>query len=161
MEVIAIVTPADQDIPAAAEVIAAGEIFQRYGVDRERAERNLRGSSDEVLIARVGDEVVGVAVFRIDGRLPVPAYLHNLAVKPEWRSRGVGSRLLRAVEERAFASGPNLFLYCTKDNHGARRFYEREGYQVVGEVPDLLLAGITEVLYRKTIGPIRGWKSTE
>lgn len=153
-----VIVPLDEaDLPAAAAVIAAGEIFQRYGVDQERAARSLRDSASHALVARVGDAVIGVAIFRIDGRLPIPAYLQTLAVQPGWRSRGVGKALLRAVEERVFATGPNLFLYCTEDNLGARRFYEREGYQVVGTVPDLLLPGRTEVLYRKTLGPIRTW----
>jgi len=151
-----IVPLGEADIGPAAEVIAAGEIFRRYGIDHERAARNLREVPGETLVARAGGEVIGVAVYRIDGRLPIPAYLQTLAVKPGWRSRGVGSILLRAVEDRVFATGPNLFLYCTEDNDGARRFYEREGYQVVGRVPDLLLPGLVEVLYRKTIGPIHG-----
>lgn len=154
------VVPLDEaDRSAAAAVIAAGEIFQRYGLDHERATRSLGESPGQVLVAKVGGEVIGVAVYRIDGRLPIPAYLQSLAVKPGWRSRGVGRVLLRAVEEKVFATGPNLFLYCTEDNIAARRFYEREGYQVVGKVPDLLLPGLTEVLYRKTLGPIRTWRA--
>ena len=40
--------------------------------------------------------------------------------------------------------------------HGARRFYERRGYQRIGEITDYVRRGITEAVYRKTLGPIQG-----
>jgi ribosomal protein S18 acetylase RimI-like enzyme len=49
-----------------------------------------------------------------------------------------------------------VFLLVATWNAGARRFYERRGYQRIGEITDYLRRGITEVVYRKSLGPIQG-----
>jgi GNAT superfamily N-acetyltransferase len=59
------------------------------------------------------------------------AHLHYLAVQARHRSRGIGSRLLRAVEEWAREKGAELLLTDTnlRSNVGAVEFYERHGFQ--------------------------------
>ena len=58
----------------------------------------------------------------------------------------------------------NVVLGNSRDfstNVGARRFYERHGYDPVGLLSGLIAPGIDEVLYRKTVGPIRTYVPTE
>jgi len=40
-------------------------------------------------------------------------------------------------------------------NPRARALYERLGYEMIGELKDYLIEGASELLMRKTIGPIR------
>ena len=42
-------------------------------------------------------------------------------------------------------------------NHAARRLYERQGYTVVGELSDYIVEGYSEILLRKTRGPLTGF----
>jgi ribosomal protein S18 acetylase RimI-like enzyme len=147
----------DEDLDLAVEAIAAGEIFQRYGLTRARARDLLMDPAHRTVVARVNGKTVGVAVYWTDGRTPVPAYLRLLAVHEGSRDEGIGMTLLRFVEEQAFRKGPNLFLCCATTNLGARRFYERYGYQAVGVLHGLVVEGIDEILYRKTLGPIQGY----
>ncbi|MFN2443136.1 MAG: GNAT family N-acetyltransferase, partial [Thermoanaerobaculia bacterium] len=58
-----------------------------------------------------------------------------------------------------FAVAPNVFLFVSSFNDGARRLYERLGYRVVGEVPDYLIPGASEILMRKTIGPLSEFRA--
>ncbi len=148
----------DEDLDAAAEAIASGDIFQQYGLDRTTARDLIRRTPGATVVARLNGEVVGVAIFWTDGTMPTPAYLRLLAVKDGFRGQGVGRALLRYVEGEAFRRGPNLFLCCTRTNQRARRFYEREGYRVVGQLPNFIQAGLDEVLYQKSRGPIRGYE---
>ena len=54
--------------------------------------------------------------------------LDNLHVAPSVRGRGIGSQLLAAVLSRADRRGASrLCLWVFATNHGARRFYQREG----------------------------------
>lgn len=56
------------------------------------------------------------------------ARIGRLAVLPAWRSRGVGSRLLRILEEAALASGARaVSLHAQLP---AQAFYARRGYTV-------------------------------
>ena len=55
-------------------------------------------------------------------------HIENLYIDPSAQGRGVGARLLAAVEARV-AERP-LTLRCLHVNPDARRFYERHGYVV-------------------------------
>lgn len=64
------------------------------------------------------------------------AYIYGFRVKPKFRSRGVGARILLSVEEDLLARGFQIAtLNVAQDNPSARRLYERLGYKVVGIEP--------------------------
>ena len=149
----------EADLEGAAAAIAEGPVFQWYGLDRAGARAMLLAARGTIVVARVDQTVAGVAIFWTDGTMPVPAYLQILAVAEGQRGRGVGQALLRHVEADAYRRGPNLFLCCVNTNVDARRFYDREGYVEVGPMPNFVAEGLTEVLYRKTLGPIRGYSA--
>jgi ribosomal protein S18 acetylase RimI-like enzyme len=64
------------------------------------------------------------------------AYIYGFRVRPEFRGEGVGSLLLTNAEadlqKRGFRT---VVLNVGRDNPGARRLYERYGYQVVAAEP--------------------------
>jgi len=60
---------------------------------------------------------------------------------------------MRFVEQRILRDTPNVFLCVSSFNDGAQRFYGRLGYEVVGELRDLIVPGHAEILMRKTTGP--------
>lgn len=87
-------------------------------------------------------------------------YCRNLAVKREFRGRGVGTALLKYYDEIGFASSARLFILVSDFNHRARKLYESRGFRQVGLIPDLFKAGVAEyvlVKYRpeeeKSLGP--------
>lgn len=92
--------------------------------------RSFPGAS--VLLARVGPEPVGAAVcftgfstFRARALTNV----HDLTVVPGWRGRGIGRRLLAAVEEHARARGHcKITLEVREDNPAAMVLYRRRGF---------------------------------
>jgi len=65
-------------------------------------------------------------------------YLSNVAVYPEYRSLGLGSRLLTALEEEGRSVGKNrMVLHADVTNRGAIRLYERLGYRIEDKAPAL------------------------
>ena len=63
-------------------------------------------------------------------------YLQFIAVDKALRGDGVGSVLMDSFEERARASGSTrLCLDVSAKNEGARRFYERRGWNVESQWP--------------------------
>lgn len=85
-----------------------------------------------VLLARVGGRDAGIATcfwgFSTFAARPL-LNVHDLAVRPELRGRGVGRALLREVERRARERGcVKLTLEVREGNGRARRLYESEGY---------------------------------
>lgn len=76
-------------------------------------------------------------------------YLHIISVKEEYRGKGIGSVLLKHMENIAFEYANKLFLVVADFNPDAKRFYEKHNYHQVGVLPSLYRPGITEYLMMK------------
>ncbi len=64
------------------------------------------------------------------------AYLYSFRIKPEYRSAGLGTRILEVVEDDLKNKGYNsVTLNVAKDNIGAQRLYERQGYKITAHEP--------------------------
>jgi len=64
------------------------------------------------------------------------AYLYAVRVKPDFRGRGLGDRMMSVVEADLAARGyRTTTLNVARDNPDAHRFYTRRGYQVVAPEP--------------------------
>jgi ribosomal-protein-alanine N-acetyltransferase len=108
--------------------------------------------SREVYLAMIGGEIAGFVVLEMSGAFV--GYVKSICVSPAWRGMGVGRRLMAFAEERIFSEAPNVFLCVSDFNEGARRFYDRLGYEVVGELRDYIVPGRSEILMRKSIAPL-------
>lgn len=63
-------------------------------------------------------------------------HITNVAVHPDYRSRGVGRKLLVAIGELAGAKGASrLTLEVRRSNNGAQRLYQRLGFEGTGVRP--------------------------
>lgn len=62
-------------------------------------------------------------------------YIDTLAVAPEFRRQGVALALLEAAKKRAVACGKPAGLLVEKENHRARRLYNRAGFTRIGDRP--------------------------
>ncbi len=74
-----------------------------------------------VLVSERDDEIVGVA--GIEGE-----WLHGFYVLPDRWGTGVANELHEAAIELGVTR-----LWCLEENHRARRFYEKHGWQLNGE----------------------------
>ncbi|HNT24591.1 MAG TPA: GNAT family N-acetyltransferase [Anaerolineales bacterium] len=64
------------------------------------------------------------------------AYIYGFRVRPMYRSKGIGTRLLHTLEDDLVQRNFLLAnLNVGRDNHGAIRFYERMGYHIVAAEP--------------------------
>lgn len=107
----------------------------------------------EPYIAYLGGSRAGFIILNMVGQFP--GYIQTICIAPEHRSSGIGRRLIEFAEERIFRESPNVFLLVSSFNTRARSLYERLGYQAVGEFEDYVVHGHSEILMRKTIGPVR------
>ena len=113
-------------------------------VKRAAGKRNLRMRIVLILFAPLMRIIESTA----DGDF----YIQAIAVDKELRGDGVGSVLMDSFEERARASGSTrLSLDVSAKNEGARRFYERRGWNVESQWPKrLAIPGLK--FYRMTKG---------
>ena len=102
-------------------------------------------------IALIGEACVGFTYIIPKGAFHSFPYLHIIAIKEEYRAQGVGKALLDYTERIASEMADKLFLVVADYNPGAKRFYERNGYQQVGEISNLYRPGVTEYLMVKDL----------
>ncbi|SCF38934.1 GNAT family N-acetyltransferase [Micromonospora mirobrigensis] len=86
-----------------------------------------------VLAARHGTRLVGSVRGRADGEV---AHVGRLAVAPDQQGRGVGGRLLAALEAAYGGRVARFALFTGADSAENLRLYHRTGYRVVGHRPD-------------------------
>ena len=88
-----------------------------------------------------------------DGKDGSIAELYALYVHPAWWSTGTGRALMERVLARTTRAGYlSITLWVLRDNHRARRFYERAGFAPDGATNVLeRLGGVTELRYRRVL----------
>jgi ribosomal protein S18 acetylase RimI-like enzyme len=105
----------------------------------------------EAYVALLNGVVAGHCVLDMNG--PFAGYIQVLFVMPAMQGSGVGAELLRFVEARIFSESPNVFLCVSGFNPRAQSFYERQGYERIGELKDYVVRGKSEFLMRKALCP--------
>ena len=138
-----------------AAFLAASEPWLTLGYAEEMFFQRLTNPAREVHLAELENQIAGVVILHLDG--PLNGYVQIIATHPDWRGHGIGARLMQFAEERIFRQSPNVFLCVSAFNLRAQNFYERLGYECVGELPDFLVPGHSEILLRKTRGPLLGF----
>ncbi len=139
--------------------MASSEPWRTLGRDYETSLRVVTDPVKEVYVLYVGAEaetVAGFLILNMTGAFV--GYIQTVCVVPEWRGHGLGAILISFAEERIFREAPNVFMCVSSFNTDAQRLYERLGYQRIGELTDYIVAGYSEILLRKTIGPLTGFE---
>ena len=137
---------------ACAELMANSEPWLTLGRTFDDCLKLLTEPGNEIYAARAEKVLAGFIVLQLHGAFT--GYIQTIGVAPEWRNRGIGTRLIQFAEDRIFRDNPNVFLCVSSFNIEAQKLYQRLGYERVGELKDYLVKGRSEILMRKTIGPI-------
>jgi len=98
-----------------------------------RVVREINEKHSNVVVTHERNDVIGFAVMRyLDGE----ACLNLFGVHPNHRQKGVGTRMIKWLEETALINGNGVvYLETRLRNHGAREFYKSLGYKVIQRIP--------------------------
>ncbi len=87
----------------------------------------LEHNPDMSFVACDGDLVVGAVLCGSDGRR---GYLHHLAVRPDYRNHGVGTRLVDECLKALKSVGiDKVHIFVYKDNQSGIDFWSRIGWE--------------------------------
>ena len=110
------------------------------------------------LMALAGDEVVGLVSLALttgaDARVPDAGtvYLWQMFVRRDWQGSGLAGALMDRVLEEARRRGyDRMVLWTPAGAARARRFYEREGWELTGEEDPESQFGLPLVQYGRAI----------
>jgi [ribosomal protein S18]-alanine N-acetyltransferase len=153
MEQVEIVALRDEeDARVCARLMATSEPWVTLGRSVEASLAIVRDPTREVYLARDPHGIAGFLILCMTGAFV--GYIQTICIDPRCRGQGLGSKLVAFAEERILRVSPNIFMCVSSFNHGARRLYQRLGYTVVGELSDYIVQGESEILLRKTRGPL-------
>ena len=152
-----ITTASDQEqIGRFATMMSVSDPWNMLGMDYQQCRLSFDGPCREVYSVSYNSDEAGFVILQTCGSFK--GYIQTLFVKEEFRSRGLGKKLLEFSEQRILAISPNVFICVSAFNEGAIKLYYRFGFKLVGELTDFVKMGFTELLLRKTVGPISGYK---
>jgi ribosomal-protein-alanine N-acetyltransferase len=134
-----------------ARLMAGSEPWITLGRDYDTSLARIDDPSREVYVAEDEAGIAGFLILCMVGAFV--GYIQTVLVAPDRQGKGIGSQLVTFAEDRIFRESPNAFLCVSSFNSGARRLYERLGYQYVGELTDYVVRGHSELLFRKSRGP--------
>lgn len=99
---------------------------------QEEIEKKLLRDPDLFLVAEADEKIIGAVIGGYDGRRGL---IYHLAVDVQFRGQGVGSELLKEVEERLRKKGClKCYLMITPDNQDVGAFYEKHGWHFMDYV---------------------------
>lgn len=133
--------------------MSTSEPWITLGRDFDRALAIVQLPDQEAYVALDADDTVaGFILLMMQGAFV--GYVRSIAVRADWRSRGLGRSLLAFAEARIHRDSPNVFLCVSSFNPRAKALYERFGFETVGELRDFIVRGHSEWLMRKSLGPL-------
>lgn len=141
----------DADREACARMMCSSDPWITLGRTYERCLAAVSDPTRELYVARAADSLMGFVLLTMKGQFP--GYITSVCVTAAARGSGLGTQLVTFAEQRIHRESPNVFLCVSSFNPGARRLYERLGFELVGTLEDFLVEGYDELLFRKSIGP--------
>ena len=104
--------------------------------------------SEEKKAGNSNGTVVGVGRLHLNS--PSEAQVRYMAIDETFRDRGVGSRILSGLEDRARSKSVMSVVLNARDS--AINFYRRRGYVVEGSA-EILFGEVRHFRMRKELGP--------
>lgn len=139
-----------EDLKQTAEIVVRGwktayrgiiddEYLDNLSID-SRYQKMLKNYKENgFIVAEKDNEIVGFCRYKTGNdygeRFPsVDCELCALYVKPEFKRKGIGKKLVNYVKEEFKKAGfSQMILWCFKENYPSRAFYEKIGGGYCGE----------------------------
>lgn len=116
----------EQDESRVIDLWARCGLLRPWNDPRRDIARKLQVQRELFLVGEIDERIVGVVMAGYDGHR---GWVNYLGVDPSLRGRGLGRRLMLAVEGLLGARGcPKVALQVRRSNHEAIGFYESLGY---------------------------------
>jgi ribosomal protein S18 acetylase RimI-like enzyme len=129
------------------EVVIAEELIDSYLHDSYQ-------SGYHILVAEVERLVVGYICY---GPTPLTEGtwdIYWVAVAQHGQNRGIGSALIASAENEIKKAQARLAIIETSslpEYEKTRRFYKRQGYELIGRIPDFYASGDDKLILRKRL----------
>lgn len=140
-----------------AQMMSKSDPWITLGIEYPQCLEAFNGPCKEIYVVEVENEIAGFSILQICGTFK--GYIQTICIGDVHRRKGLGKELLLFCEERIFKISPNIFICVSAFNESAIRLYYSFGFKLVGPLENFVKVGFTELLLRKSIGPINNYSS--
>ena len=156
MKIVTLQTTDKQNIVVCARMMVLSDPWITMGIGYDQCHSAFEGLSKEIWVVEIDKEIAGFVILQIGGTFK--GYIQTICIDVAYRGRGLGKKLLLFCEERILEISPNIFICVSSFNQGAIRLYKEFGFKLVGELDNFVKEGFTELLFRKSFGPMMGYQ---
>ena len=127
-------TPNDHDLiyilksqsvrPYVEKIWGWDENYQQNDFDRDFSQ------IDQFKVIEINGEFIGFVQYHLEHSRYHVVEIHLL---PEYRGNGLGSNILKVLQEICIAQGKKIQLGCFKENARAKNLYQKLGFIEIGE----------------------------
>jgi ribosomal protein S18 acetylase RimI-like enzyme len=144
------------DFEVCARIMVETDPWITLGLDYNACLKAFDGPFREVYVLKKEKEIIGFVIIQPQGTFK--GYIQTIAINKIYRGAGYGSQLLQFCEDKILQYSPNIFICVSSFNQGAIQLYTKFGFELIGELKDFVKKGFTELLLRKTVGPVVGYE---
>ncbi|MGZ3822964.1 MAG: GNAT family N-acetyltransferase, partial [Mucilaginibacter sp.] len=145
-----------EDFSVCARMMSETDPWIKLGLDYDHCLMAFDGAFKEIFVQKSENKIIGFVIVQTQGSFK--GYIQTICLDTNYRGRGYGTQLLQFCEDRILQHSPNIFICVSSFNHGAIQLYTKFGFELVGELKDFVKKGFTELLFRKTVGPVVDYK---
>jgi len=148
-------TTDSEDFAACALMMSKSDPWITLEMSFDQCLKAFEGNAKEVYVINNKNQIAGFVILQVEGTFK--GYIQTICVNEDYRGKGFGNKLLLFCEERILKISPNIFICVSSFNKGAIKLYYEFGFKLIGELENFVKEGFTELLLRKTFGPIIGF----
>lgn len=127
-----------------------GRVWSEDKVE-EMLSNALREPYNGVFVAETDENIVGFAIVIYQDWNNV-AYLDYIQVKTKWIDKGVGRSLIeKCIDWARNRNARIIYTETGKDNERAIKFYQRQGFEITGYIPEYYKKGLDALILVKRI----------
>lgn len=149
------------DMPALKTVIDANELFPSEMLDDMMSDYFAYENSQDIWLTYQENEpiarrslAVGIAYCAPEKMTEGTWNLYLIAVHPDYQGQGIGTSMVRYIEQMLAARGERILLVETSSLasfEGTRGFYRKCGYEQEAQIREFYQAGEDKIVFRKSL----------
>ena len=149
------------DIPALKAVIDANDLFPSDMLDDMMSDYFANDDSRDIWLTYEDEKpvarrslAVGIAYCAPEKMTEGTWNLYLIAVHPDYQGQGIGTSIMRYIEQMLAARGERLLLVETSSLasfEGTREFYRKCGYEQEAQIREFYQAGEDKIVFRKSL----------
>lgn len=147
-----------RDLTALKAVIDANDLFPSDMLDEMMSDYFDNENSSDIWFTYVDENPVAIAYCAPERMTEGTWNLYLIAVHPKCQGRGIGTSMMRYIEQKLTARGERILLVETSSLESYKRtrdFYYKCGYEQEARVREFYQAGEDKIVFRKSLTSAR------